>query len=749
MGAVFVGVRHHSPACSQVVASAVAALRPAYVLVEGPADVNDRLGELLLGHELPIAIHTSYSGEQRTHSSWSPFCDHSPEWIALTAGRDAGAELRFIDLPAWHPAFEGWDNRYADAELRYTEVIRRLCAEFAVDNADSLWDHLFEAAPEEGLADRLTAYFDLLRGEAEASESDREREEYMAAWVRAAVAAAGDRPVLVVTGGFHTAAVRRLAASGGTDWPEVPRQPGAASYLVPYSHRRLDAFTGYQSGMPSPGYYQLLWERGLAGAGQGLLEAVAGRLRERRQPVSTADLIAARALADGLAKLRGHDHPARVDVLDGLLGALVTDDLTQPPPWTVRGPLQAGAHPVVVEMVAALGGDRRGRLHPDTPAPPLPGRVEAELAELGLDGAGPVRLDLTEEHGRRRSRVLHCLRLLGIPGFDRRSGPAGGADPVVVEVWRLTPGDTRLPALIEAGAYGATLPEAALAVLREGLQGADLPALARALFDAALCGVPALPDSIVDTLVAEAGRADDLGPLGDAVATVLALWRHDALFGLAGSPAAAAVLRVGVARALWLAEAIRGGPAPAEPRRLAAMVAVRDTIRHAAPVLTVDRETATAVAERVAADAGVPPDLRGAAAGLSWSLGGAPAPDRTRAAVRDMAAPTTLGDWLAGLFALAREEVIGSDGVLDTLDELVSALSEAEFLAALPALRLAFAYFPPAEREKIAERLLARHGRGGSARTLVRPAPIDPMVIAEARALEARVDARLTREGLA
>jgi hypothetical protein len=749
MGAVFLGVRHHSPACSRAVAAAVAAVRPAYVLIEGPADVNDRLDELLLGHELPIAIHTSYRDERRTHSSWSPFCDHSPEWIALTAGRAAGAEPRFIDLPAWHPAFDGWGNRYADAELRYAEVIRRLCAEFAVDNPDALWDHLFEAAPDEHLAERLTAYFDLLRGEAEASGSDREREEYMAAWVRAAVADAGDRPVLVVTGGFHTAAVRRLAASGGTRWPEVPRQPGAASYLVPYSHKRLDAFTGYQSGMPSPGYYQLLWERGLAGAGQGLLEAVATRLRARRRPVSTADLIAARALADGLAKLRGHEHPARVDVLDGLLGALVADDLTQPPPWTVRGPLQPGAHPAVVEMVAALSGDRVGRLHPDTPAPPLPGAVAAELTELGLDGAGPVRLELTDEPGRRRSRVLHCLRVLGIPGVERRSGPASGADPVVVETWRLTPGDTRLPALIEAAAYGATLPEAALAALHERLPGADLPTLAGVLFDAALCGVPALPESVVDTLVAEVGRAADLAALGHVLGTVLALWRHDELFGFAGSPAAAAVLRAGVARALWLAEAVRGGPAPAEPRRLAAVVAVRDAIRHAEAVLSVDRATATAVAERVAADPGVPPDLRGALSGLAWSLGAAPDPDRARAAVRDMGAPGTLGDWLAGLFALAREEVLDSAGVLATLDELVGALPEAGFLVALPALRLAFGYFPPAERERIAERLLARRGLRGSGRGFVRAGRIDPLLVAEAMALEARVDARLAREGLA
>ena len=752
MGAVFLGVRHHSPACGRAVASAIETLRPAYVLIEGPADMNDRLDELLLGHEPPIAIYTSYRDDVRAHSSWSPFCDYSPEWVALTTGRACGARLRFIDLPAWHPAFDGRGNRYADAELRYAELSERLCREFAVDNADTLWDHLFEAQPDDDLRERLSAYFDLVRGETEAGEEDSAREEYMARWVRAAVADAGERPVLVVTGGFHTPAVRRLAASGDTAWPEVPEPPGSAigsSYLVPYSHKRLDAFTGYQSGMPSPGYYQLLWERGLAGAAAGLLEAVVHRLRARRQPVSTADLIAARTVSDGLARLRGHRHPARADVLDGLLGALVSDDLTQPPPWTVRGTLAPGAHPAVVEMVAALSGDRVGRLHPETPAPPLPAYVAAQLEALGLDQAGSVRLDLTEEPGRRRSRVLHCLRVLEIPGFTRESGPSGGADPVVVETWRLKPGDIRLPALIEAAVYGATLPEAAIGVLHERISGASLPDLATVLFDAALCGVPALSESIVDTLVGEVARAGELGPLGRVLATVLALWRHDELFGMARSPALAAVLRTSVTRLLWLAEATRGAPGPAEPARLDAVAAVRDAVRHAGSVLEVDRAGAIAVAARISADGGAPPDLRGAAFGLGWSLGDVVAPEEARAAIRDMAAPGTIGDWLAGVFALARDEVVTTDGVLDMLDDLVGAMSDHDFLVALPALRQAFGFFPPAEREKIAERLLARRGVRGSARGLLRIGPIPPMVVAQARALEATVDAVLTREGLA
>ena len=116
MPVTFVGVRHHSPACARLVAATIEELRPAHVLVEGPADMNDRLDELLLDHRLPIAIFTAYRDGERLHASWSPLCDYSPEWVAITAGRSVGAEVRLIDLPAWHPALADRRNRYAVQE---------------------------------------------------------------------------------------------------------------------------------------------------------------------------------------------------------------------------------------------------------------------------------------------------------------------------------------------------------------------------------------------------------------------------------------------------------------------------------------------------------------------------------------------------------------------------------------------------------------------------------------------------------
>ena len=834
MSVTFLGVRHHSPACARLVARTIDQLKPAYVLIEGPADLNQRIDELLLGHDLPVAVFTSYRDEQRRHGSWAPFCEYSPEWVALTHGRAAGAELRFIDLPAWHPAFVGIGNRYADAELRYAEVLERLCRNFEVDNVDVLWDHLVEIAPAHDLADRLVAYFDLVRGETVAGEGDADREAYMAQWVEAA-AEKGD--VVVVTGGFHRpalvaaqaraenavrAGVKGYAEVGdenfaqarsgnatqaqvenatrarvgnaaqarvestaraeagsagetGTDssaqnpvespaeapvenragqgaaWPEVPALPEGAlggSYLVPYSFRRLDSFDGYQSGMPSPAYYQALWERGPEGAAQGLVEAVAGRLRQRRQPVSTADLIAARATAEGLATIRGHEHPARADVLDGLASALVTDALEVPLPWTARGTLHTGSHPVVVEMIAALSGTRVGRLHPNTPAPPLVHDLEAELERAGLRDPGEHDLDLTRAADAERSRLLHRVRVLGVPGVRRERGPRTGRDPVLREHWRVKAHPDRLTAVIEAGAYGATLADASAAMLTEraASAGRDVDRLAEVLFDAALTGLAQVSDETLDLISRTIAVAPEPGPLGKLLAVALTMWRHDEVFGTARSPMLGTVLEAATRRILWLVEGIHGGPAPAEPARIGALVACRDAVRHAGAALSLDVAGSLEIAARVAAQPSAPPDLRGAAFGFRWSLAADDLPDPVRV-VRGAFLPPTAGDWLAGLFALAREEVLHDEAVLALLDDLISAMGADDFLIAVPALRQAFEFFPPRERALLAERLLARRGLGGSARVLLRDVG-DPALVAAGMLLDERVEMTLRREGL-
>ena len=757
MSVTYIGVRHHSPACAQVVAETIRALRPEFVLIEGPSDFNERIDELFLGHELPIALFSSGSGT----ASFSPFCDYSPEWAALVAGRDVGARNLFIDLPAWHPAFGERSNRYADAEIRYSEAMERLGHAFGTANTDALWDRLFEVEDAEGLLDRLTTYFGLLRGDSEASSGDEARERYMARWVRAAQGFAGDAAVVVVTGGFHMPAIRALAAKDDADpaaWPTIPTPDPAAdgtvpitsTFLVPYSFRRLDAFTGYQSGMPSPAYYQQLWESGPTQAAAALTESVATRLRDRGQPVSTADLIAARTQSEGLALLRANPAVTRTDLLDGLVSALVSEDLDQPLPWSRRGSLASGAHPAVVEMVAALSGSRVGRLHPETPAPPLVHDVAAELERLDLEHAGTTTLRLSKSADLERSRTLHRLRVLDIPGYQRKSGPGGGLDPVDVEEWTLREDQNRLAALIEAGAHGATLAAAATTLLEErAAQAGGTAALAAVLFDTVLSGLTGTADRLIGLIAAELVTAPstnvaELGPIGEVLSIALGLWRHDRIYQLSRSPALARVIEASADRVLWLAQSATGPNTAAERDRLRALAALRDAVLYADTALGgMDRNSVTEAASRLAEATQAPPDLRGAALGLLWSLG------ETVDAARALPAGVRtelLGDWLSGLFALAREQAAGTEMVA-VLDRLVTEMAEQEFLAALPALRMAFAYFPPREREAVAQRLLERRGLRGSARTLLR-GKVDTEVYRRARAIETNALTRLAGTGL-
>ena len=725
-----VGVRHHSPACARLVAHTIATVRPRFVLIEGPSDMNDRIDELHLGHTLPIAIY-SYAHGTRSHASWSPFCAYSPEWVALQSGRAVGADTRFIDLPAWDAAFLEVENRYSDRHSWASARMLLLCERLGIEDTDALWDHLFEQPlPLDQLRERLATYFVELREGDDALERDILREAYMQRWIGWALTQ-GD--VVVVCGGYHAPVLARSTPGGAEPAVPVARELSrTGSYLVPYSFRRLDAFVGYESGMPSPAFYQRAWDDGAAAAGEHMLWSAITHLREKRQHVSPADAIAALTLARGIATLRGHAELGRVDVLDGLAAAVVKDALATPLPWTLRGTLQRGTDPLIVALVAAFSGDRIGTLAAGTPHPPLVADAFAALAAVG------IVLDRTERPfvvslaaDLPRSRVLHRLRVLGIPGFTLIRAPSFDRERTrLEEEWRIAHVLDAEAALIEAAAYGATLESAAAAKLEEALRGGrGIAVVARTLRTAALVGI----ESLTLRLATEARAAAALEPsfvdLGAGLATLLGLHEHDVLFGARGAPILRDTIVAAFDRGLWLLDTLADAGKP----EIEAAVALRDACRTKIPV---DRARAEAVLARRAADA--PASLRGAALGFLWSLGASVDP---ATALRGATSP---GDFLAGLFALAREEVLHAPAILEVVDGLVRAMTREEFLHEIPALRLAFSWFPPREKERIAERIL---GLGTGARAFV-SLDVAPEATIAGLALDATVDRLAATYGL-
>jgi hypothetical protein len=766
-----VGVRHHSPACARLVRHVIASEAPRFVLVEGPCDMNDRMEELLLPHSFPIALFTWRQDvdEGSSRRTWTPFCEYSPEWLAVKTATELGATPLFIDLPAWHDAFEGEENRYSDRHVRMNEAIARLCARLGFDGSDVLWDHLFEGARSEAeLATELAEYFAELRGDEPAGERDAPRELHMARWIAWAAGtceregSAGG--VVVVCGGWHKPALEEgwRAVTADAAPPEIPDAPGASSrigsYYVPFSFKQLDSFSGYASGMPSPAFYQAVWDHGAGSGAETMLHTAVRHLRARAQRVSVADAIAARTLADGLRLLRGHAVLARVDVLDGLAGALVKEALDAPLPWTRRGVIGSKTDPLLVELVAAFSGSRVGELAKETPRPPLSVDAWAELERVGIvpqRTEQKLRVDLTGARGIAQSQVLHRLRILEIPGFERRRGPSFSRRQTSLdEQWTILRKLETDAALVEAALHGATLESAAAAKLEgRSRESHDLPAIADVLVDAALAGITALTARWLALIASMVGQESSFDALGTTLGRLLHLFRGEAVLGAPASRDLGQVIEACFDRGLWLFEGLQGDNAPFHEPHVMAVKAMRDAMRAAQQgaggraMIDLDAARAHAVCERRAKDATAPPAIRGAALGFAWSTFSGSGEPEAVAIARSAARATTIGDFLAGLFALAREEVTRAPALLRAIDAAVLGFTIGDFFAALPSLRQAFAYFPPRERLAIAESLVRASG-GAVAPTELVTARVDAALVARGFERDGRARELAQRFGL-
>jgi hypothetical protein len=779
-----IGIRHHSPACARLVSARINALKPRYVLIEGPMDFNSRLDELFLPHQLPLAIYSYGVPQQRgqgvRRGSWSPFAEHSPEWQALQQARAIKAEIRFMDLPAWHSAFADIANRYADLadaeqQQRAEDFEQALSLELGIQGRDALWDRLFEDRCDvQELEQRLSHYFERLRGDVPGSQGNQDRETMMSRWIRWAMDQQ-DGAVLVVCGGYHAPALMKLWQNlpGEEHEPELPSlsqcfadQPGDAqyttgSYLVPYSYKRLDAFTGYASGMPSPAFQQWVWEFGLEQAGLYAFQRILERLRKLNLPASTADMGAVYLRVQALARLRGHQLPLRNDWLDAMAGSLVKEAMDVPLPWTYRGPLRPGTEPILVQMMAVLAGESHGKLAANTPRPPLLIALELELERLAITLPSEVKLDLLKPEDRQRSRALHQLALLGIPGIHCLKGVGQAISGEINEHWQLRSPLEQVAALIEAASYGATLADAALAKLEEALlelhgsQGIVV-ALVKLLNQAALAGLADFSSRVVEQLTVAVSQEGNFEDLGFTLEAAYTLYRHGESVGMQGSPILLTVIQITFDRALWLCESY-GSVNPADSHRhIAAFQAIRLVTRDLLALPDADRNTlfpaleadrALTVWQRKSSSTDADPLSRGAALGALLSLNDAQpvtaSPLAQPLALLATLAANKMGDALSGLIALARHQLTQDLTFVDGLNQLVTALDDEDFLLALPAMRGAFAWLPPRERGEFARQILELHQAGhlpvsslNREITAAAPQEIAAMQQAEKRALE-------------
>ena len=767
---VFVPVRHHSPACARAVQQLVRIVRPTAILIEGPSDFNERIDELFLPHTLPIAIY-SYIRQQdgARRGAFYPFCAYSPEWAGLQSAREIGAQARFIDLPWATLATDRTPtHRYADAELRTSPYIPTLCQKLGVENFDALWDTLVEIDPAlspQQLLERVHYLCYQIRASGgHVAAEDLRREAFMADEIRRTLAETRGR-LLVITGGFHSyalfARLRQLPppeveqpaiesaqpeSDASSDAPAEPIERGIA--LTPYSYAQLDNLTGYEAGMPSPGFYHQVWiERDGSNRVRGgdvyrkLLATTVTDLRKAGQIASTADLIAVETCAQALAALRGHAEVWRLDLIDAITGALIKDELAD----GVR-------HPFLDAILTLFRGSQRGVLAEGTTLPPLVHDIRRMLEDHGLEPAPrerSLRLDLSIAEERARSQVLHQLRVLEIPGFVRRGGSDLVARDDLTTIWEQwsiawTPGFDA--GCIGAAIYGATLAEAAAARLAELSARIERSAehAALLLLDACLMGLHQPVATLLDRLVALIREDSDFFGVAAALGHLLYLYRYDDLLGAAGRGDIGGLLVETFGRALWLLETL-GQTQGRDQDLLKSIRALIQTFEACGAALSLDRENLVEVLRRSSGDDAQQPLVRGATMGGLWTLRAADLA-QVRADLHACAAPERLGDFLTGLFGLARETAQRHPDLVQSIDELLMSYDDEAYLQALPALRLAFTFFTPREKHYLARTLLDAHDQTET--NVLADLEVDTVTATRALALESWLLGELRRYGI-
>ncbi|WP_245170578.1 DUF5682 family protein [Streptomyces bottropensis] len=526
VGPLLLGVRHHGPGSARAVRAALDAARPRVVLIEGPPEA-DALVPLAADEDMrpPVAL-LAHAVDEPGRSSFWPFAEFSPEWVAVRWALAHGVPARFIDLPAAHTL--AWAREDAVAEpdeptAQGDEALRgdplaALAEAAGYDDAERWWEDVVEHrgtgadvfAPFAVLEEAMGALREVYGSGGR--DRDPAREAYMRLQLRAAQKEFGDDAVAVVCGAWHVPALRerRTVAADRASLKGLPKVKADMTW-VPWTNRRLARAGGYGAGIDSPGWYGHLFavpDRPV----ERWLTKVAGLLREEDRIVSSAHVIEAVRLAETLAAMRGRPLPGLTETTDAVQAVMC--DGSDVPLSLVRDRL--------------VVGDALGEVPDAAPAVPLQRDLTRLQRRLRLKPEALEReleLDLRKENDAERSRLLHRLRLLGVEWGEPAT--SRGSTGTFRETWRLRWEPELSVRVAEAGVWGTTVLSAATAkaeadaVMAGSL--ADITGLAER------CLLAELPDAlpVVMRVLADRAALDaDVGHLAQALPALVRSLRY-------------------------------------------------------------------------------------------------------------------------------------------------------------------------------------------------------------------------------
>ncbi len=705
------GIRHHGPGSARSLVAALENFAPDVVLIEGPADADPLIAWAASAQTIPPVALLAYVADQPSRAAFWPFAVFSPEWQALTWAAQHDVAVAFCDLPAAAMLAGGDTDQAAlpepaepTSERRavHEDPLARLAAAAGYDDPERWWDDVIESrrGEESPFPDLLDAMVELRRElpdvDPAVARHEAQREAYMRQTIRSALKA-GRRRVAVVCGAWHAPELTRPLPPASADVKllrGLPRRKVRTTW-VPWTHSRLVYASGYGAGIASPGWYSHLWNAPDQPITRWLTK-VAGALRTRDLPVSSAHVIESVRLAETLATLRGRPLAGLSEVQDATRAVLCDGN-------------ERMLDFVTAELVV---GQALGRVDPDVPMVPLEADLIRQCRTLRLRrDAAPRRhdLDLRKATDRARSVLFHRLRLLGLPWIRPADSEIQGRG-TFRETWQSQWRPEYAVALIEAATWGTTVPAAATAKVLDLSANAGLIEQTEAVERCLLAELPEAMDRLLTALARQAALDADIVHLMEALPGLARAQRY----GDVRDTDTSALTKVSETLVVRICAALKPAVIGLDDDSARAMRSRLDRVHAAVNLLPSSSERWLDSLSGLMSSEGVPPELAGRVVRiLSDAERLSDVPDRLHRALSHGAPAAAKAAWVDGFFSDGALLLIHDAELRALVDEWLTGLHDDDFVDVLPLIRRTFGTFTAPERRLIAERLDREYGSVG------------------------------------
>lgn len=703
------GIRHFSPAGAYFLRQFLDEVKPSLVLIEGPADFDFLIEDIVSKKLVPPFAIMAYTKEAPIDTILYPFAEYSPEYQAILWARENNTECHFFDLES--DIILGLEKR--DDETKDGEIISETNTKKSIEtDMEGFWERTLEQSEDMHAYRAGSALFGgSIRKDTNADDKsfirDTVRESFMKRKIKEYIEKGFDtEKIVAITGAFHTSAIESLeGAMSDKEYKALVRRESNVT-LMPYSYYRLSKRTGYGAGNAAPAYYELLWQGFLNGDityhERKYLSSLAKYMREHGGIVSSAQVIEATRLARELAIIRGGSVPTLEDLKDASI--------------TCMGGGSFG------EMAMGFAetdiGKKIGSVPQDAMQTSIQSDFTSKLKQLKLEKykelvATPLQLDLRENLRVKskdsafldlnRSFFLYRLVVLGIDFAKIKRSNQDNA--TWAENWILQWTPEAEIQIVESVLKGDTIADAVAFVLSERLlEATKISEIAEVIEDAFNCGLPKIVEGAKRSLDEMTNGAIAMCDIADTVSKLSNMILFGDIRKLDREPLIPIVKRLCIRASLMLVgesacDDIAAASLAEDIQKIHNVFMVQDFLDES---LWFDKLTELSNRDDLNTK------ISGLATAILLDAGKIDEPTLRKEVSRRLSVgmPAELGaNWFAGLSMRNHYALIGRLTLWESLSEYLDTLDEEEFRRSAVFLRRAFVEYSAKEKDMIAENL--------------------------------------------